>query len=523
MLGCGYQVNLQTTEHVSIVPLLAAYKAYFDDFGLCLYSNWNETYCYKFCNLWDNYFKFGESSYSEGGDLAEFFIKELPNCFYTDDYDFVSAHLDTLSVSSYFRGLDQIVDINPSKVDYSQYKEQVQKLIDMLWESLGTSGQAKFNNDKGTFAVSLGFDFTTKDEDVKKNSELIAKRLGTDAEDIQKKVEEMPASQVDAFVKINWNEVETNSWEDVVNAVQKEAKNINVPSVDTYSTLADGVSKFNEVLTQTSEIAADNTNVTQEYKDSITALGFSQEELNDVFDESNPLLVKNAALLRKLVLQKREEKRATVQAAKAQTQLQYRNTVKQLQQVVEAMGKDYKATGLVTDATKKSVDVLRSQLTALRQAQREYALLEIQLSGATSAYENFEKAKSMDEKLTYGDSMIEMLNTINDGFKTGQVGTEAFRVAVETLVPSSVYDDLDNFNDRMVAIHDYIDKNPLFADWFTIKDGEFSITQKNIQNFVDDAQKAGAFTSSDENGNFDLGEGVETIDDFVNKINDINA
>ena len=416
--------------------------------------------------------------------------------------------------------LDQIVDINPSKVDYSQYKEQVQKLIDMLWESLGTSGQAKFNNDKGTFAVSLGFDFTTKDEDVKKNSELIAKRLGTDAEDIQKKVEEMPASQVDAFVKINWNEVETNSWEDVVNAVQKEAKNINVPSVDTYSTLADGVSKFNEVLTQTSEIAADNTNVTQEYKDSITALGFSQEELNDVFDESNPLLVKNAALLRKLVLQKREEKRATVQAAKAQTQLQYRNTVKQLQQVVEAMGKDYKATGLVTDATKKSVDVLRSQLTALRQAQREYALLEIQLSGATSAYENFEKAKSMDEKLTYGDSMIEMLNTINDGFKTGQVGTEAFRVAVETLVPSSVYDDLDNFNDRMVAIHDYIDKNPLFADWFTIKDGEFSITQKNIQNFVDDAQKAGAFTSSDENGNFDLGEGVETIDDFVNKINE---
>lgn len=111
LLGCGYQVNLQTTEHVSIVPLLAAYKAYFDDFGLCLYSNWNETYCYKFCNLWDNYFKFGDSSYSEGGDLAQFFIKELPNCFYTDDYDFVSAHLDTLSVSPFFRGLDRIVDV----------------------------------------------------------------------------------------------------------------------------------------------------------------------------------------------------------------------------------------------------------------------------------------------------------------------------------------------------------------------------------------------------------------------------
>lgn len=117
LLGCGYQVNLQTTEHVSIVPLFAAYKAYFDDFGLCLYSNWNETYCYKFCNLWDNYFKFGKSSYSEGEDLAQFFIKELPNCFYTDDYDFVSAHLDTLSVSSYFRGLDKIVDVQDALND----------------------------------------------------------------------------------------------------------------------------------------------------------------------------------------------------------------------------------------------------------------------------------------------------------------------------------------------------------------------------------------------------------------------
>lgn len=415
--------------------------------------------------------------------------------------------------------LDQIVDINPSKVDYSQYKEQVQKLIDMLWESLGTSGQAKFNNDKGTFAVSLGFDFTTKDEDVKKNSELIAKRLGTDAEEIQKKVEEMPASQVDAFVKINWNEVETNSWEDVVNAVQKEAKNINVPSVDTYSTLADGVSKFNEVLTQTSEIAADNTNVTQEYKDSITALGFSQEELNDVFDESNPLLVKNATLLRRLITQKKDEQSATIRAAKSYSQLQYKNTTKQLYQLVAAMKNEYQANGKVSTSTLKNVEALRAQISELKKTTHEYAILELKLSDVTNAYQEFEDAKNTDSELSYGDSMIEMLNTINDGFKTGQVGTEAFRTAVEALVPSSVYSDLDNFNDRMVAIHDYIDKNPLFADWFTIKDGEFSITQKNIQAFVEDAQKSGAFTQSDANGNFFLADDINSIDKFVDKIN----
>lgn len=416
--------------------------------------------------------------------------------------------------------LDQIVDIDPSTVDYATYQKQVQKLIDMLWESLGTAGQALFDNNKNNLAESIGFDFTTKNNDITKQANAIAERIKMDSKVIQYKLQQMTPAEVDAFLKIDWNTTDINSWDDVVSEIQGQAQSFNAFSVDMFSTISDDISKFNEILSQTEEIVADNTTVTKEYKESLTALGFSQEDLNDVFDESNPLLVKNAALLRKLVTQKKEEKRATVQMAKANNLLQYRNTVKQLQQVVKAMATERNSATGVTKATLKTVDALRSQLTTLKQTQREYALLEIQLSGATNAYENFEKAKSMDEKLTYGDSMIEMLNTLNDGFKTGQVGIEAFQAAVATLVPSSVYEDLDNFNDRMVAIHDYIDQNPLFADWFTIKDGEFSITQKNIQNFVDDAQKAGAFTGSDENGNFDLGEGVETIDDFVNKINE---
>lgn len=416
--------------------------------------------------------------------------------------------------------LDQIFDIDPSTVDYATYQTQVQKLIDMLWESLGAAGQASFNNDKNALAMSMGFDFTTKNDDIAKQADVIAQRIEMDSKAIQYKLQQMTPAEVDAFLKINWDTTDISSWDEVEAKIQEQAQNFNSFSVDTFSAISDDISKFNDILSQTDEIVANNTEISKEYKESLTALGFSQEELNDVFDESNPLLVKNAALLRKLVAQKKEEKRATVQMAKANNLLQYRNTVKQLQQVVAAMGQEYIATGRVSDATRKSVDVLRSQLTVLKQTQREYALLEIQLSGVTNAYENFEKAKNLDAKLTYGDSMIEMLNTINDGLKTGQVGTEAFQAAVEAIVPPSVYADLDNFNDQMVAIHDYVDKNPLFADWFTIKDGEFSITQENIKNFVDDAQKAGAFTMSDENGNFDLGKGVETIDDFVDKINE---
>lgn len=413
--------------------------------------------------------------------------------------------------------LDSIFTIDTSNTNFDQYKKDINEWFDMLFDSLGITDK----NEQKNIKIALGFDFDVEDKDGNTKQGQLVKdiaRVTSDTEEnIQQWLDSQPAAKVQAMMQVDWSAKSNMTKEQVADEVESA---IPTSTVSLYSDVESSVSKFNEVLSQTEEIINDNTAVSDEYKSSLTSLGITQEELNECFDESNPLMVKNAALLRKLVIQKRADQQATVRMAKSYTRLQYKNTVKQLQQVVAAMAKEYKATGLVSTATQKSVDVLRSQLVALKQTQREYALLEIQLSGATNAYENFEKAKELDSKLTYGDSMIEMLNTINDGFKTGQVGTEAFQAAVRTLVPSSVYEDLDNFNDRMVAIHDYIDKNPLFADWFTIEDGEFSITQKNIQAFVKDAQAAGVFTQDDENGNFFLADGVESIDQFVDKINE---
>ena len=45
--GCGYQINFSSGQSVSILPLLAQYKAYFDIFGLQLYQGWETTKCSK--------------------------------------------------------------------------------------------------------------------------------------------------------------------------------------------------------------------------------------------------------------------------------------------------------------------------------------------------------------------------------------------------------------------------------------------------------------------------------------------
>ena len=211
-------------------------------------------------------------------------------------------------------------------------------------------------------------------------------------------------------------------------------------------------------------------------------------------------------MLNKLVAQKKKDKQATVQQAKAYGQLQYKTTINQIGQLVNRMATEIKATGYVSAATLDNISVLREQLDVIKQTIQQYALLELSLSDAAQAYSDFEAAKERDAQLAYGDSMVEMLEVINEGFKTGKVGSEAFQAAVKALVPESVYKDIDDVQDRMQAIHDYIDKNPLFADYFTIDEGEISITMDNIKAFIKDCQDVGLFTGTDAD-DFDLNSG----------------
>lgn len=288
---------------------------------------------------------------------------------------------------------------------------------------------------------------------------------------------------------------------------------------ETYSTLAatvEGYASINEIL---NEAIADNTKLSQEQGDALKELIGSEEEYADCIDESNGYIVKNSTLLRKLVAQKKQEQKTTIQQAKSYGQLQYKNTVGQLQQVINAMALEVKANGLVSSSTLNTIGVLREQLSALKQTIQQYALLELSLSDAANAYSEFEAAKERDAQLTYGDSMIEALQTINDGFKTGQVGTEAFQYAVKIFVPESEYAHIDDIEQRMIAIHDYIDKNPLFADWFTIDEGEFSITLDNINNFIDDAFSAGLFTN-DSSGNFFLTDAIKNAEEPLKEFAD---
>ena len=120
--GCGYQIDFASTEKVSILPLLAQYKAYFDVFGLQLYQGWETTGCAGLIDYINNNFvthingfdytsserqMFSLPCYDSPNDgmtvnnsrFVDFMLGELGNEFYTEDPDFIGAHLGKLAVS----------------------------------------------------------------------------------------------------------------------------------------------------------------------------------------------------------------------------------------------------------------------------------------------------------------------------------------------------------------------------------------------------------------------------------------
>lgn len=110
LIGLGYQPNFNSDVRVSLMPLFAYYKAYFDIFGLTLYNKWETTNAYKTLYRYDlsnnpifdifiNGISFEDSSINKNMlDLLGFF-SDLGQTWVTRDADWVSAHTETQTIA----------------------------------------------------------------------------------------------------------------------------------------------------------------------------------------------------------------------------------------------------------------------------------------------------------------------------------------------------------------------------------------------------------------------------------------
>lgn len=281
-----------------------------------------------------------------------------------------------------------------------------------------------------------------------------------------------------------------------------------------YGVLSEAVTNYKDILQQTEEIVIDNTEVTQEYKDSLVALGVREKDLNACFDENNKLIVKDASALNKLVKSAKSNTAQNIKLAKSQAKLQYYEKYKQLRDLTNGQ----EVNSIVT---MMQVKALYAEMTALQKTIARYSMLEHQLLGATNAYEEFAKAQEVDGENDYETKAEELVGYLVDAFHTAKLGTESAQAAIKGLVPESVYADLDTLDAKMQAVYDYFTTD--LSKYFYVKfndDGSLESAEMlidNVKQFVEDGVKKGVFTGSWEE--WDLDSSIDSLDELAKKMN----
>lgn len=95
-LGLGYSLNGEDNKPVSIAPLLAYYKAYYDYFGLTRDIQFEQTNCFKIIQyIWDynvNFFQLTGHVSSQPLSIFILFLRDFQNLYYTDASSYIAAH-----------------------------------------------------------------------------------------------------------------------------------------------------------------------------------------------------------------------------------------------------------------------------------------------------------------------------------------------------------------------------------------------------------------------------------------------
>lgn len=230
---------------------------------------------------------------------------------------------------------------------------------------------------------------------------------------------------------------------------------------NTLSALNTSYERFNEIQLQTSEIVADNIEVTQEYKEALLELGISSEDLLKCFDKTNPLIVKNVDLLNNLVKSSKKNIAQNTKLAKTQAKLKYYELYKKMRQLTNGRKVE-------NAATLQQVNALYKEMSALEKTIAKYSILEHKLLGATNAYDKLADAQAADEAMDYGSKAEELVNVLAEAFNTAELGTEAAQVAIAGLIPDDVIDKTKTLDEQMQQIYSYFTKGAV-SQLFTIE------------------------------------------------------
>lgn len=393
---------------------------------------------------------------------------------------------------------DTQAKFDQGKMSLGEYQEHIGEFIDYI-NNMDIDKDAKIQL-ADMFDLSLD-DTTQLDAQVEA---MIGRTKKILKEDDWGKISSLDFSDLQMIDALEVEDGVTYSWEELRQKIQDVQNELGttVDAASTFSALSTEVESYNSLVSQTSEVVANNTEITQEYKDALVTLVGDQDKVNECFYEGNPLVVKNAQALQELVESAKDTTAANIELAESQSRLQYRELVLELNNVCNS-------TEEFTEETISSTHALLDQIDKVQLAIQKYQLLRNNLELAGGAFDTFKQAQEIDALNTTGDTMVEMVQTMYDAFySNGQVGTEAFNAAVQALVPDNVYAHLKTEGQQLEAIYKYLNNNLLPT--LTNDGGTISIDAGDIDEFVGKMQQLNILTKdSSKSGELNIVENME--------------
>ena len=276
---------------------------------------------------------------------------------------------------------------------------------------------------------------------------------------------------------------------------------------NTISEIESAYENYKNIIEETNEVLYDGQKVSDDYYNSLKDYIDDVEALDSCFDKNNKRIVTNANKLKQLIAQQKNQTKSTVGMARAQAQLQYRKLLNELLAVTNG-------TKTLNSAQIQQVNSLQEQINTVQTAINDYKLLELELSNATKAFDEYQKAKEKESSTDYESTTLDMIESVMNGFDTGDVGSESFIAAAKGLLNESIAGALNTAEDLDRVWEEMTTGN--MSKFFTYTDDQFEITLGNLQNFVATAQEQGLMwgTTFDE---FGIEAGV-SLDEFSKKL-----
>ena len=114
-IGLGYALNMYDTTEISLAPLLAYYKAYYNLFGLTRDLPFETTNCFSLVKLIEGYsIDFSKTTILEVASTTSFygkfiaFLRDLGNLYYTDSNSYIAAQRDNIVNNTPIRTLSTV-------------------------------------------------------------------------------------------------------------------------------------------------------------------------------------------------------------------------------------------------------------------------------------------------------------------------------------------------------------------------------------------------------------------------------